>query len=341
MRYALILLLCASVLFAQDVDIAPTFEIKYQTQAGKYYQLQSTTDLTSETWVNEGDAFLGDGEEFQFLKPKDSDPKRFYRVEEVEDQLVLVWSDEFSGDSLDYSKWGKEENNYGGGNNEAQYYSTNSKYVFVEDGNLHISVYRDEHTSVDGKTSAYTSGRIRTLQRGDWTYGRFEVRAKVPGGEGIWPAIWMLPTETKYGRWAAGGEIDIVESRGNETSKTIGTIHFGDAWPNNQHKGTSYRLPSGSFDDGFYTYAVDWYEDRIEWYVDNVKYQTITKDEWNSAAAPTSDTAPFDKPFHMIINLAVNGGFFNGSTQDANNLPDSAFPQTLEVDYVRVYKRGE
>lgn len=215
------------------------------------------------------------------------------------------------------------------------------KYAFVEDGKLHIAVYRDPVTTVDGKTQPYSSARLRTLQRGDWKYNRFEVRAKVPGAEGIWPAIWMLPSDGVYGTWAASGEIDILESKGTETDRTYGTIHYGGTWPNNQYTGTTYFPPEGDFADGFHTYAIEWWPDRIEWYVDGVKYQTIAKDQWFSQAAPDSDTAPFDQEFHLIINVAVNGGFFNGTGQNANHLPDDAFPQVLEVDYARVYQWAE
>lgn len=208
----------------------------------------------------------------------------------------------------------------------------------TEDGALHISVYRDPVTTVDGKTQPYSSARLRTLQRGDWKYGRFEVRAKVPGGEGIWPAVWMLPSNNVYGGWASSGEIDILESKGTEIDRTYGTIHYGGGWPNNTWTGTTYFLPDGNFADGFHTYAIEWYEDRMEWFVNGVKYQTLTKDQWYSDGAPDSDTAPFDQEFHLIINVAVGGGFFNGTGQDPANLPDSAFPQELEVDYVRVYE---
>lgn len=337
-RFLFFLLLSPS--WSEELSVSAAAELSFLTEKGIYYELQHRPSL-NEKWERKGVSILGDGEKHSILLSGNEQIKDLYRLRRLKNEWALVWQDEFSGESLDYTQWGKEENNYGGGNNEAQYYSTDEKYVYVKDGKLHIAVYRDARTSVDGKTSHYTSGRIRTLNRGDWKYGRIEVRAKMPGGEGIWPAVWMLPTESPYGTWAAGGEIDIIESKGNETQKTYGTLHFGGKWPKNTHKGGSYTLPEGGFHSAFHTYAVEWHKDRIDWFVNGEKYQTIKKEEWHSEAAPDSETAPFDQPFHLIMNVAVNGGFFNGTTQDAKNLPDSAFPQVLEVDYVRVFQWAE
>ena len=347
-RFLASLLLCTlTAMGQQDMALSPAAEIDVRTVAGKYYQLESSTQLNGGTWLPVGLAIEGTGQRFSKLVSIKSDQKKFWRVRELSNQWAMVWHDEFDGDRLDLSKWGKEENNYGGGNNEAQHYSTLEKYVQVSDGKLKIHVYRDAFTTPDGQKRPYSSGRIRTLQRADFLYGRFEVSAKVPSGQGIWPAVWMLPSVRDYGTWASGGEIDIMESRGSLINETLGTIHFGSSWPNNTYKGGSYSLPEGNFADGFHTYVVDWYEDRIEWWVDGVRWQTIRKDEWfsdpekwNVSAASVSDPSlpPFDKPFHLIVNVAVNGAFFNGTSQDANALPDSAFPQTLELDYIRVYK---
>ena len=215
--------------------------------------------------------------------------------------------------------------------------SKNLKPRFVKDGKLHLRAYRDPYTTVDGKRQPYSSARLRTLNRGDWKYGKLEIRAKLPNGEGIWPAIWMLPTNTKYGIWAACGEIDIVESRGYDTHMTFGTLHFGDSWPNNTHKGTTYEFPGKKAHEDFLTYSVEWEKDEIRWFVDGKKWQTIQKEDWWSGTAKDSPTAPFDEKFHLIINLAVGGGnFFEGTTQNPDNMKDSQFPQTMLIDYVRV-----
>ena len=281
-----------------------------------------------------GLAVSGTGETFSKHCPPGE-----YRVVSPTNEWLLVWADEFNGDALDYSKWAKEENNYGGGNNERQAYRTDPKYCFVKDGQLNIAVYRDPHTTNDGKTQPYSSARIRTLKRGDWKYGRFEVRAKVPNGQGIWPAVWMLPTESKYGGWAAGGEIDILESRGSEVHETTGAIHFGGSWPRNTYLAHRYEFPKQDATEAFHIYALEWNADEIKWFVDGELCKVRRKDEWFSEGNKKDANAPFNQPFHMIINVAVDGRFFERTDQQADLLPSYAFPQTLLVDYVRVYQR--
>ncbi len=240
----------------------------------------------------------------------------------------LVWQDEFEGERLDYSKWATEVNAFGGGNQELQMYTDRKENVRVENGNLIIEARR-EKIGIQGTERDYSSARINSKHRGDWTYGRFEIRAKLPVGQGVWPAIWMLPTEEKYGGWASSGEIDIMEYKGQEPKRVWGTIHFGDKWPKNRHQGTTYDLPQGDFSTDFHRFAFEWEPKEMRWYVDDQLFQTLNK--WDSAAAPFP--APFDQPFHLVFNIAVGGGFVgppNASTP---------FPQQMQVDYVRVYSR--
>ncbi|MDA0684224.1 MAG: glycoside hydrolase family 16 protein [Bacteroidetes bacterium] len=239
----------------------------------------------------------------------------------------LVWNDEFNGSSIDATKWNHEVNANGGGNNELQYYTARKKNSFVENGHLVIEAHEERFTDVEG-TRDYTSARMTTRGRGDWTYGRFEIRARLPKGQGIWPAIWMMPTASEYGGWAASGEIDIMEIIGSQPDLLHGTLHFGGTHPNNQSSGASYQLPAGSLSSDFHTYAVEWQEGEIRWYIDDVLYSTKT--EWNSANGPYP--APFDKDFFIILNVAV-GGNWPGSP-NASTL----FPQRMEVDFVRVYE---
>lgn len=239
----------------------------------------------------------------------------------------LVWEDNFDGDKLDYSKWGVEINAFGGGNNELQIYTDNQKNVRVENGHLILEAHKGK-TGISGTDRDYSSGRIRTKNRGDWKYGRVEVRAKLPVGQGIWPAIWMLPTDDVYGGWASSGEIDIMEYRGQEPNKVLGTLHYGGQWPDNKHTGETYTLPSGNFADDFHVYAIDWREGKIEWFVDGKLVQTQTK--WDSAGGEFP--APFDQRFHLLLNLAVGGGFL-GPPND-----QTKFPQQFVVDYVRIYE---
>jgi beta-glucanase (GH16 family) len=174
------------------------------------------------------------------------------------------------------------------------------------------------------------------MNRGDWTFGKIEFRPKVPAGEGIWPAVWVLPTNSRYGGWASGGEIDLLESRGSVVSETNGALHFGGPWPRNTFVTAAYKLPGTNAAEAFHLYGLEWSKDEIKWSVDSVVWQTRTRDEWFSEAARDNPSAPFDQPFHLIINLAVDGRFFEETTQRADNLPASAFPQILQIDYVRL-----
>ena len=240
----------------------------------------------------------------------------------------LVWSDEFNGAKLDYSKWGVEENAFGGGNHELQLYTDRTKNVRVTDGRLIIEAHKG-NAEISGTSRAYSSGRLRTKHRGDWRYGKIEVRAKLPAGQGLWPAIWMLPTENKYGTWAASGEIDIMEFKSQEPNLIHGTLHYGGRWPDNQHSTKIYKLPEGNFTDSMHTFGVVWLPGEIRWFVDGKLWQTQKK--WHTAAVKFP--APFDQKFHLVLNLAV-GGKFVGNPNVATK-----FPARMEVDWVRVYQR--
>ena len=240
----------------------------------------------------------------------------------------LVWADEFDGQKLDFTKWAVEENAHGGGNNELQVFLDRPESVRLENGQLVIEA-RKETYSLAGQTRQFTSARLRTKHRADWTYCRVEVRAKLPRGRGIWPAIWMLPTHEKYGPWAASGEIDIAEVIGHEPHQVHGTIHFGGKWPRQQSAGKPYALRQGTFADDFHIFAVEWERDAFRWYVDGQLVSTQTK--WRSEGG--SFPAPFDQSFHLLLNLSVGGNW--PGPPDAT----TAFPARMLVDYVRVYQR--
>lgn len=297
--------------------------------------------------------------EYQFIGAPDA-----YRPEDVEisnisvggdnsdpnalDGWNLYFNDEFSGNSLDMSNWSyntgyflntSDPSTYGWGNNEAEYYTSDSDNIFVGDGALHLVAKYDPYTftCTDADktkvTADYSSGKIISKDKVSFTYGRVDFRAKLPAGNGLWPALWLLPNDDSYGTWAASGEIDVMEARGRVTNSTSGTIHYGGTWPNNKYTGTDYIFPDGStFDDGYHVYSVIWEEDCITWYVDGEFFQYIPKSLWYSANSD-SDTAPFDKDFYLIMNLAV-GGWFDGGI-----LPGADFSSAeMLVDYVRVYK---
>ncbi|WP_108123986.1 glycoside hydrolase family 16 protein [Saccharospirillum mangrovi] len=280
----------------------------------------------------------------------------------------LVWDDEFIGASIDPAKWGFEQNCWGGGNNEQQCYTDRPVNAYVKDGALHIRAQREDFTgSAETEDSAaydpnvtrtlpYTSARLRSLHKGDWTYGRIEVRAKLPQGQGTWPAIWMLPSDYEYGGWAASGEIDIMEAvnlkaqsdaegaePGQPESRVHGTLHYGRAWPENVYSGTAYDMAGDNPADDFHHYALEWEEGEIRWYVDGVHYATQTQDDWytqyinaegemvNGEAA-----APFNRDFHLLLNLAVGGNW--AGTVNETGIDESVFPQEMVVDFVRVYQ---
>jgi beta-glucanase (GH16 family) len=323
------------------VKVNPSSHLTFKTQKGVYYQLEQKQAPTT-NWTSVGPPVSGTGKDIeQHLKAAPDGNASKYRLRKLIKQWVMVWRDEFNGQRLDPAKWAREENGYGGGNNERQFYSTDEKYSQIKNGKLNISVYRDPYTTVDGKTQPYTSARIRTLHRAQWKYGRFEIRAKMPHGQGIWPAVWMLPSQSPYGGWASSGEIDIIESRGSEVAKTTGALHFGGEWPRNTYLAGEYSFPDKNSAQEFHTYTLEWNKDQISWAVDGITYQTIKKEQWHSEKADNKSSAPFDQAFHLIINVAVDGRFFNATKQNSSQLPDSAFPQTLEVDYIRVYQWAE
>lgn len=250
-------------------------------------------------------------------------------VPEVDEDLEyqLVWSDEFEGNQLDMDKWsyqfgtGSQLGLTDWGNNELQYYTDREENVYVEDGMLHI-IAREEFY----KNKNYTSTRIRTVNKADWKFGRIEIRAKLPEGQGIWPAFWMLPTKEVYGGWPKSGEIDIMELVGHRSSTVHGTVHYGPDWPNNRYKGGTYSLDSKKFSDDFNIFSIEWVEDEIKWFVNDNLFYTIT---------PTSlspQNYPFNEEFHLILNLAV-GGNWPGNPDGTTD-----FPQSMVIDYIKVYQ---
>ena len=248
----------------------------------------------------------------------------------VPDGWELVWNDEFDGDTIDFDKWEHEVNARGGGNNELQYYTDRSQNSRVKDGLLIIQALKETFTGPEG-TREYTSARLRTKNRGDWKYGRFEIKAKLPYGQGLWPAIWMLPTDWVYGGWAASGEIDIMELVGNDPATVYGTLHYGGAYPDNVHTGASYKLDFGNFALDFHVFALEWDATEIRWYVDDSLYQV--QREWYSHG--NDYPAPFNQRFHLLLNVAV-GGNWPGNPDNT-----TSFPQKMEVDYVRVYQKTD
>ena len=241
----------------------------------------------------------------------------------------LVWSDEFTGSTLDTSKWSATDSYgrdqcFGGGNNEQQCYTTSTQNVSVAGGKLVLTA-RPATGLSQGRT--YTSGRVQSNGKGDFTYGKFEASIKLPTGQGSWPAFWMLPSQNSVD-WPSRGEIDIMEAvnlGGNGGSTIHGTAHWGDP---HTYLGGSSNLPNLS---EFHTYTVEWYPDEIRWLLNGNQYYRLRQNQWFSSDAPNDANAPFDRDFHMILNFAV-GGQWPGNSDGTN------FPRQMEVDYVRVYE---
>jgi beta-glucanase (GH16 family) len=247
----------------------------------------------------------------------------------------LVWSDEFDGASINTNHWTFDIGTGhppGWGNNELEYYTGRPENAYVSSGVLHIVALREDY-----RGSAYTSAKLVSRRLFSKKYGRFEIRAKLPQGQGYWPALWLMPERSVYGGWAASGEIDMMENRGRNPQNVLGTLHFGGGYPNNkQSSGPSFTFPPGDSVTNFHVYTLEWSSNAISWYVDNHLYQTQTS--WWSCSNPTNSgvrnpyPAPFDQAFYVIMNLAI-GGKFGGN-------PDSStvFPGEMQVDYVRVYE---
>jgi len=237
----------------------------------------------------------------------------------------LIWSDEFKGTGLpDASKWSYDTigNPTGWGNNEWQNYTAGRiENAFLEKGMLHIKAIKE----LSGNRS-YSSARLITKGKGDWLFGRIEVRAKLPGARGIWPAIWMLPTDWEYGGWPKSGEVDIMEHVGYMPDSVFASVHtesYNHVIGTQRTKG--FYLPN--LHEHFHVYAVEWDSTEIKTFVDNKMYFSFRKE----AADPK--VWPFDKKFHLLLNVAIGGNWGAVKGVDA-----AAFPQEMIVDYVRIYQ---
>ena len=242
----------------------------------------------------------------------------------------LIWSDEFNGpngSAVDSSKWIAQTGGNGFGNNELEYYTDRTKNAYQHDGNLVIKVIAENFTGPDGVTRNFTSARLKTQNKFAQKYGRFEARIKIPYGQGIWPAFWMLGTDIGKRDWPQCGEIDIMENIGREPGLVHGTLH-GPGYSGDHGIGSAFELPNKSrFADDFHVYAIEWQRNTIRFYVDDHLYATRVP-----ADLPKGAKWAYNHPFFLLLNVAVGGGW--PGNPDSN----SEFPQTMLVDYVRVYE---
>lgn len=269
-------------------------------------------------------------------------------VTEAIEGYVLTFKDEFDGDSLDLTKWGYNVgtqdvygNSYGPaywGNSELQYY-TEGNNAEVSDGTLKIIAKRESMGD-----RQYTSSRILTRNKFSQTYGYFEAKMKLPAGSGMWPAFWLMPEPNskdsyanEYGTWASNGEIDIMEMKGRLPDLIDTTIHFGGYWPENRINGKTTKISTPATE--WHTYALEWTEESLAWIIDGKKVYEVSNKVYYSTASD-SPSAPFDKPFYIIFNLAVGGSY--DPTGTAEFLAKNDFTEAcMEVDYVRVYQKAE
>ena len=261
-----------------------------------------------------------------------------------ENGYVLVWSDEFEGDTLDMDKWsyqtGRQDDYYGNkgpmdwGNSELQYY-TDGANVEVLNGELQIIAKRQQTGD-----KQFTSARIATRDKFTFTYGKIEAKMQTPAIQGMWPAFWMLPnpsghgsTDNEYGGWPANGELDIMEAKGRLVNEVDTTLHFGEDWRNHDMAGKTTKLSSST--EEWHTYGVEWTAEYIAWIIDGEEvFRVESSRYWSSASSVSS--APFDKPFYILLNLAV-GGQYDGYVQPPADFSEA----TMYVDYVRVYQKAD
>ncbi len=247
------------------------------------------------------------------------------------DGYDLLWNDEFNSSEVNTDIWNYELHEPGWVNAELQEYTDSKENVYIKDGNLVIKAIETEK---DG-SKYYTSGRMTTQGKQDFLYGKVVIRAKAPEGQGLWPALWMMPTDEElYGQWPKCGEIDIMEVLGNDTKTAYGTVHCGEPYKQQQ---STYILTDGSFSSDFHEYSVEWEPGEMRFYIDGNLYHTVNS--WFTANEGEDDKpypAPFNQDFYVILNLAI-GGTWPGNPDETTNF-DTA---ELLVDYVRVYQKPE
>jgi beta-glucanase (GH16 family) len=275
----------------------------------------------------------------------------------------LVFADEFEGAALDATKWTAYADCWGGGNDERECYTPRPDNVMVRNGALELTArfeqasgpalpveLRKAGENPGTATKPFTSGKVSTRGKFSFTYGRIEVRARAPLGQGVWPAIWLLPAEDHYGIWPGSGEIDVMEAvnlgvrcpscPGGLENDIYGTLHYG-SFMHHQMQQKGAQLPKGTEGD-WHTYRVDWSRDAMDWYLDGRRYYHVRLANWRDTLQngakldPAVDKAPFDRPFRLILNLAIGGTWPESHNQGGVVLQD--YPKTFAIDWVHVFQ---
>lgn len=309
-----------------NCDIYPTHKscTKDNVEPGETDPLNPNGNLpTNGVYINEGkgSSIVFDGRELV--------PDSCTHLDNV-GEWQPIWCDEFEYQGLPNNNlWKYDVGGNGWGNNELQYYTDgNLDNAFVDNGVLTIKAIKENYNG-----STYTSARLITKETGDFLYGKIQVRAKVPGGKGTWPAIWMLPTDWEYGGWPTSGEIDIMEYVGYQNNVIHGTIHTGlyNHMLNTQ-VGKSFTVQTA--EEEFHVYEMEWEPGIIILYVDGIEYARFEYDNEKSVNEESFEAWPFDKDFHLLLNLAIGGNW--GGAQGVDPTLDN---QEFVVDYVRVYQK--
>jgi beta-glucanase (GH16 family) len=250
-------------------------------------------------------------------------------VQNTATQWNIIWDDEFNGNSINTNIWSFEIGNNGGwGNQEDEFYTSDSQNAYETNGLLHIAALRQGNG-----TFQYTSARMKTENSFSTTYGLIVWRAALPAGTGMWPALWMLGTNFTSAGWPACGEVDVVEENGTLTNQVQSSLHFGDSSDNDVTETAIYDLPPANCATNFHTYMLEWQYGSISFFVDGNVFET--QNSWSSPDAPYP--APFNSPFFLIMNLAVGGTYVGLPTTNQINA-GTVFPAQMLVDYVRVYQ---
>jgi beta-glucanase (GH16 family) len=298
------------------IDIMVVGDTLKETDETFIVTLSNPKNATIATGV--GTATIRNDDTYVFI------PSDGYTTPETYTGYASAWQDEFSGTNLDATSWAYDigTGSGGWGNNELQYYTNRPDNVYLDNGKLVIQAKKESFMG-----SAYTSARIITKNKRDFTFGRIDIRAKLPVAKGLWPALWMLGKKIDQTSWPACGEIDIMELVGKDPNKVYGTLHWAASNGTRQLFGTNYTLPTGTFAEKFHVFSLVWEADKLEIFMDDISYYKFDKSKVGGAAYP------FNEPFFLIFNVAV-GGDWPGS-------PDATttFPQQMVVDYVRVFKK--
>ena len=285
-------------------------------QADKQFEIVLSNPTNATIGTGSGIGTIRNDDTYLFV------PNDGYTTPETSAGYEKLWNDEFSGTILDATVWTRETGGGGWGNNELQYYTDRTDNAFVTNGNLIIEAKKENFD-----TRQYTSARLITKGKKDFTFGRVDIRAKLPKGKGVWPALWMLGKKIDQVNWPNCGEIDIMEVIGSKPNIVNGTVHYGAQGATTSiSKTATYTLPSGDFSDKFNVFSLIWTQDNMEILVNDISY-------FKTNRTTVGSIYPFNEPFFMLFNVAV-GGNWPGSP-DATTV----FPQQMIVDYIRVFKK--